>query len=368
VSVVSELPLFLTWEPGTSPLRESCSSHINWMWSRLQTWANARGSWIWDSVVRLPASNQKRLLLAPECFHLLLSTTQPADPELAKLHNFIQLEEHLDDRSRPAPPSSWSALGDYYSGSGSDEHRISTAIDGESGFDEGRPFFASKAGHLFLDAYSSHTSLKPPQDSQLVELTRHTQSELAIAKERIENGLALVRSVSRCAATMVYNSVQVLNLRKLVDDQTCTSSWSWRDLIGTVGLVNTHTPAWYPALLSEALVHEAIHHTIYKLELSDSLFLDRKAASELTAVSPWSERTLKVTSFVHACFVWFGLWNFWRLCPENIEGVAGLKSKAYRGFLVGSPLAGLSPEASACIQPEVRNAITSVYQLVSKPA
>jgi hypothetical protein len=84
---------------------------------------------------------------------------------------------------------------------------------------------------------------------------------------------------------MVYNSVQVLNLRKKVDDPTCTSSWSWRVLIGTAGLVNTHSPAWYPALLSEALVHEAIHQTIYKLELSDSLFTDRKAASELTAVS-----------------------------------------------------------------------------------
>jgi hypothetical protein len=305
-------------------------------------------------------------LLAPECFHLFLSTTQPADSELAKLRNFIQLEEHLGDRSRPAPPSSWSALGDYYSGSGSDDHMISPGIDGESGFDEDRPFFAPKAGHIFLDAYSSHTALKPPPDSQLVELTRHTQSELAIAKGRIENGLALVRSVSHCAATMVYNSVHVLNLRKLSDDETCTSSWSWRVLIGAAGLVNTHSPAWYPALLSEALVHEAIHQTIYKLELSESLFTDRKAASELTAVSPWSERTLKVTSFVHACFVWFGLWNFWRLCPEHIEGVVDLMSKAYRGFLVGSPLAGLSLEARACIQPEVRNAITAVYKLVSK--
>jgi hypothetical protein len=100
---------------------------------------------------------------------------------------------------------------------------------------------------------------------------------------------------------------------------------------------------------------------IYKLELADSLYTDESQAKQLTTVSPWSGRTLLLHSFVHACFVWYGLWRFWSLCQNVNDEVTMFREQARRGFLPGSPLLGISSEAYNAIQPVVLEAINQMH-------
>jgi HEXXH motif-containing protein len=62
--------------------------------------------------------------------------------------------------------------------------------------------------------------------------------------------------------------------------------------------------------LANALVHEAIHSLLYMVELMEPFYVFEDRAFEVA--SPWTGNLLSLRSYVHACFVWFGLWNFWR--------------------------------------------------------
>lgn len=361
---LTELPAFLTWQAGSELLKQSCSAHIHWMWRRLHDWTMADDRATWDAIVRLPAASQARLLLAPQCFRLLCRSLQPSAADRATLHAFLAMEECLltPDR-RGAPPRSWTALGDYYSGDGN----VSDPIMGESGELSGdRPFRAATLGRIVLDTASPHErlALKAPGDAQVDTRIPCTPSEVAASRRQVEAGLDYVRAMSPCAATMVHNAVQVLQIGRLTNSPSATGSCSWRELIGAVGLANPDGPRWNPARVAEALIHESIHQTIYKLELTGELFTDLRAASTLSAVSPWSGRNLRMTSFVHACFVWFGLWHFWRLCPQTDKRVAALQARAYRGFEGDGPLAVVSGDAGACVLPATRDAIAAAYELV----
>jgi len=132
-------------------------------------------------------------------------------------------------------------------------------------------------------------------------------------------------------------------------------------MIGRVGLINVLSRGWNVAKLSNAIVHEAIHSLIYKLELQHALYSDNDAPEKCTAVSPWSGRTLKLHSFVHACFVWFGLWCFWNKSEDQSAAALKLKNRALTGFLAGPLLSSLSSESFAGIQPYVRDAIEEMY-------
>ena len=64
--------------------------------------------------------------------------------------------------------------------------------------------------------------------------------------------------------------------------------------------------------IADSLVHEAIHSFIYVVEEEQPFIPDRAAAETVKLISPWSGRALELHAFLHACFVWFGMWQFWR--------------------------------------------------------
>ena len=133
-----------------------------------------------------------------------------------------------------------------------------------------------------------------------------------------------------------------------------------------MGLFNLHSEASNVYKISNAIVHESIHSLIYKLELHEDLYADQNAAHEVMTVSPWTERPLQVHSFVHACFVWYGLLNFWNLTPDAQPAISRLRGRAYRGFEPGSPLLAISPEAREVIAPNVRLVIEEMHERVMK--
>jgi HEXXH motif-containing protein len=175
-----------------------------------------------------------------------------------------------------------------------------------------------------------------------------------------------INRISPTARTAVDALVQVISLVRAPQSKKGTQSFSNKPVIGRMGIANADSDRWSISKIADAIVHETIHALIYKIELTNCLYLDDSIESEpLKIKSPWSGRQLPLHSFVHACFVWFGLWSFWRLAPAGEPEAAKLKGRAAQGFLSGNPLSCIPDEALERIRPEVRHAIDRMFKEVT---
>ena len=103
------------------------------------------------------------------------------------------------------------------------------------------------------------------------------------------------------------------------------SSSSNRELVGTCLLTNLHLspdPAVFVCV--EALVHEAIHQHLYRIELQNGPFCDLADAGRYR--SPWSGNRIPLHSLIHASLVWFGVLSLWcqlaKSCTSENEALS----------------------------------------------
>jgi hypothetical protein len=359
-SSIATLPGFLTWEAGNDLIRTACETYIAFAYRRLREWSRSADAGVFEAVVRLPKSGQRRLLLAPRLHNLLYTRSEPSAEDVACLKQYIGLEQYLCDQNAQPPRAPWTALGDVYLPPGAD-----AGAQPAGGWDAGRRYQAPVLRGIVLDAYSPPAVNRYPD--YYGEVGQHTAEEMAVIERRLRESLEHIRSVSGTAGSAVGAAVQVISLIRVPAVTTGTHSFSNRSIIGLMGLINLHAGEWTTQRISNAIIHESVHSLIYKLQLNlaNTLYTDEAAAERLTAVSPWSGRTLFLHSIVHACFVWFGLWSFWRLSPVDNAEVAGLREKARRGFLSGPLAERLGREAYDCIHPETRLAIEEMFERVT---
>jgi len=353
-SLIAALPRFLTWTEGTDLLQAACKIYVHWSYDQLRAWSEFANTDLFDVVRALPKPSQQRLLLAPRTFNLLQSSSEPNPEKIDALKKLIGMEQRLCHQSSAYPCNDWAALGDYYHPL--DLDNMAPLADGAfTAWSPRQPFKAPALGHIVLDAYSYYPG--EPYPAEVGALATHTMEELTIARKRLEQGLNYIGEVSRVAALTVDASVQVVTAASAPNFPDKTANLSLSSMIGRVGLLNLHSDKWTVFKTSDALIHEAIHSLIYKLELICGLYTDEAGAYRIQSVSPWTGRTLYLHSFVHACFVWFGLCKFWSLADGQDPEVREFRERARSGFLPGSPLTGISKEAFECIQPDVRLAI-----------
>lgn len=325
------LPAFLSWESGVNLLRFACATHIRWLFARLAAVDRERGSSLRDRVRLLPHRLQSRLLLAPAVHSMLHVET--SNVELHRLEEFVAIEEAT---AAGRSLAGWSALGESAEGAGN-----------------------QMCGHFVVDSGSPHHTVEPEKFGQLVE---YSPEELVAVRSLVAGALDIITRRSELASSMIRECTRVLRATRSSSSPNMAGSYSFRQMIGLVGLVNGHDPAtWTPMRCANNLVHEAIHSMIYKLELLVPLYQDERAAQELTARSPWSGRILPLHSFVHACFVWFGLRQFWTHChPRSLE-VSALLDKAESGFLHGDPMEAVHGAARDNVRPDVQRVITEMW-------
>ncbi len=80
-------------------------------------------------------------------------------------------------------------------------------------------------------------------------------------------------------------------------------SGSRKEYPGKVAVLNAQLAT--EVEMTEAVIHEAIHSILYKIELFEEFYL--VDPSRVHMQSPWTNRKLRLHSFTHACFVWFAL-------------------------------------------------------------
>jgi HEXXH motif-containing protein len=184
-------------------------------------------------------------------------------------------------------------------------------------------------------------------------------------RERISDSLNHIKNVHATPSRMVDKSIYVLGVMNLPErpGECCSSSIG--KMIGAAVLGNFHENKWGVGKLADAIIHEAIHNVIYKLELESGLHTDYDAALQASLTSPWSGQTLPLESFVHACFVWFGLLNFWNLNALDKPEFRDLRNIAGRGFLKESLTSLLSAELRSYTKPAVLLALKEIWDRVT---
>ena len=296
-----------------------------------------------------------RFVTAPEVTHRILWQRPSADTVQFFLDT-LEAELSASGRSvRPSPQKRWSSLGDFHVAEDGDV-QWQIRLDSFPPLDLGSPYAENMArSEGFVEVGTPETRGFSDDESQ----------SLADALARTRDAIA---TVSPEAHRFVVTFNRVLILQRDPGAPDAFASGSTRQYIGRSFLSNPQLAFVDEAQLADAVVHEGIHGFLYALELSEPWVL-RDELYDTTPVleSPWTGNRLAVRPFLQACFVWFGLANFFaRALTGSVLPMHRAKVRlnvATAGFLRGDLLAILEPYRPA-LAPAVVGAIGGMQQTI----
>ena len=171
----------------------------------------------------------------------------------------------------------------------------------------------------------------------------------ATALQHVHSAGELINTISPYADTLVLSFTKVLVLRCDPNNLKGFASSSSGHFTGRSMLINPHTEDAAGATVTNGIVHEAIHSILYMIEKkcpwlsADHLYFDDSARVN----SPWTGASLLLRPFLQACFVWYGLVNFWShttaLAVLPKSEVLSMATRAYAGFANGPLVDCLNP-------------------------
>jgi len=311
----------------------------------------------------LPPDAFLRVVRAPELFQALVARADAGPGRVEQL-----LEDSIFVESGRGTPAGrrWSALGDAWRDPGGERtvsighgHGLPFAID----HDSPQIDVALKVGD-----YRNHRFAA----SRHYELAEATPIVAAL-----ERAFELIRACAPVAAQLVAQATVLVQLRRDDGNPGFFTSASCNTHVGRTILINPHLRMHDLESLANALVHEAIHAILYMHEQDAPLLprIDPKAPGYLVR-SAWTGNELHLHTYLHAAFVWFGLFHLWTLVardrprlawrphleraragflrPEVLENPAGFRDELARGLW--AILEDMVRQVRAASAPEVQSA------------
>jgi hypothetical protein len=218
--------------------------------------------------------------------------------------------------SVPAQRDLWTVLGDIYLPKGSVGEDYREHWDSGPDWRSDRPYAAPivMTGTV-IDAFS------PAALGWLPDIPsgdqKFSSSAYDSAVRKVRAACDEIATVSNSVFHTLASLIRVIVMRcdtRLNEFRAASSPIG----IGRVVLRNPHLAQATVPEIMDGLVHEAIHGLLDSIELDNPLVVT-EFAGEQTA-SPWTGRILDVRTYLHACFVWYGLWNFWSLAARLVTG------------------------------------------------
>lgn len=178
---------------------------------------------------------------------------------------------------------------------------------------------------------------------------------LTAAYLRVRNGAASLRALIEVCARVVVMRKSPTKL--FYSFSSCYS-------VGRIAFVNPQLVS--ESVIADALVHEAIHAYLYMHDPTPLWGLKPDVRDEPSGVqSPWSGRALPLCTFLHACFVWYGLFFFWAQVMRSPSDESHLRiARASSGFMKGPLLDQLGPDSKRSVRHEVHDALAEMQHNV----
>jgi hypothetical protein len=187
--------------------------------------------------------------------------------------------------------------------------------------------------------------------------------------DRLATAWDQVAVVNEVVAKFVARFVQVILLRGL-DSASGFASGSDARHAGLMILDNPHSQHVSDIMLTETIVHEAMHSllymTIHEMPWGPG---DSCAFTSTRVISPWSGTPLTVDSFLHACFVWYGVLHFWSgalpiTALSDADQVRGRVARSVEGFLGAPLLDNLCKDDRKAVRKDIGCAIVTMQSRV----
>jgi len=315
------LPTLLSWADiptGWQVILNTYESRIrDLMTLRLDLYGNrAQCDAVRDLLEALPSAAARTVLLAPEVtkrLRIMSDHREAIEFLIAKLGVELALQ---GGGGHALARAGWAATGAAYVRE--DQEIIEQPrLLGCVPIDFDSPFAQS------VDVTGTYLSLNEPRRSYVGKERRNVLGQLYDAGVSLSN-------ISGSAEAFFQLFTRDLTVSERPDTGFTSGSLSIK--VGRTTLGNPHLVD--SAELADALLHEAIHSMLYMHQLERPWFRTGRVQGEkVTAVSPWTGRTIPVEGFLQACFVWFGLYNFWNsaLAKDSVR-----TNRARRGFLKAS--------------------------------
>jgi hypothetical protein len=306
--VLTSVLRVLHWEHSPEPLLQELNAFQTRAVSvRVSRLTSGRAPFaLLDRIRELSIAQQARILLAPECCRLVFSPKAGTDAPNT-IASYIEVERYLCGNTPGKRCGDCTILGDVYwpvrsKGVSSDFPAELLRPDGS--------IWAPTYNGIVIDCYSPLLWAIYPEESG--PMTTFSPEQFGDVRSRVHDVMTYLRTGNGHAAALVEGSTKVLALAKTRNRPNLTLSNSRKDVIGITAVANLLSPEWTISALCDSVLHEAIHSLLFRAELLVPFHFNYSEAAAINVTSPWSSRKLPLPAFVHACFVWYGLWLFWR--------------------------------------------------------
>ncbi len=264
------------------------------------------------------AEERQNFLVSPVAFELLSTATykMEADDYSAVMRKYAE-----DIRLQRGQSSGWTALTDceYVGGQENPTTVIADSIIVD--FDSPQALRTDLTSSVF-----SETALPVS-----VEVRAHIVSKLSQA-------MALIDAVASTAGQLIRNTTRCIRIR--VSDSDNIAAETDPTTIGEMRLLNFHLDDKDIYDVADALIHESLHSFLAMYELQHGGFVGFNQTSLVRPVSPWSGNPIPYNAFTHAVYIYFALFEFYKLLfhAHNVacdkRHVALLMNHCSRGFRV----------------------------------
>lgn len=290
----------------------------------------------------LPLEGKLRFMTAPETFYRITRLRKDPVESIIILCNFLNGEAALHELG-PLEKDYVTALGDYY---------YSEATPGSVSATEAKEanapmkaFHAPRLAEAIPIDFASSNAATAQETDVLREYLQYSEEEKALVCAKLNAAFSLIERINEAAAHLIKQHIKVIIPLKTAEPGY--GSTSQPHCPGRVLLRGSEASPLAP--LASALVHEAMHQVLYILEWGGPFIIEDPDIRAARAKSEWTGRDLPLHSHIHACFIWYGLSNFWARARSSEAfdaiDVERQLARSMAGFRDRNPIEFLAPHA-----------------------
>ncbi len=272
-----------------------------------------------DTIKYATVEEQRNFLLAPPIFELMkMARTQLDSASCCEvIRRYAQ-----DIQLQQGNALGWTAL-----------------ADSENRLGQGKYLSSVMADSIIVD-FDSPYALRMDLTSSVLSET--PLPALGAVREQIltklSDALKLIDEVASTAGQLIRNTTRCIRVR--VSNSTNTAAETDPNTIGEMRLLNYHFKDKDIIEVADTLIHESLHSFLAMYELQHGSFVAFSQSSLVRPVSPWSGNPIPYNAFTHAVYIYFALFEFYRLLYPHLseaaekKQVALLMNRCSRGFRV----------------------------------
>ena len=289
----------------------------------------------------LQARGKVRVITAPETYNYISSMRSEPGLSIIRICNYLNAESVLQGLG--------SAKAGYYTAPGDVYYASSTApygLGGQHGSIQvlRAPILVDDLPIDFFSPNVQHAKETSGSGNAPREFGEYANEEISEIVGRLQDAFSRIAKASIVAAQLIREFVKVIIPLKVPEGHGSTSQPRFPGRVMLRGVERSD-----PGTLATSLVHESMHQLMYVLEYAGEFVMRLKREEKRTATSLWTGRDLELHSFIHACFVWYGLVQFWALPGmDDIFEQHERKREMARclsGFKQQNPVDSLKPHA-----------------------